>query len=889
MPCWSRYAAQGLTYEQAAEELVADAWSGIFSTEADFKRWVEFQRGQAEKNAGEAGTVKKVMTRIREMLTGILNRAKEALAIDPENRSALKAKRLAEAERKILQEEYFAHAETAMDNLRAAKADGSKNAAALKNEDAAGKLGVRYSINPDYAQDIDEWAEKGRNENRSFVLGKTGDTLQKLGARVNDIYMNSSKINTILKEHPEMTLEEIKRIPEILDDPVMVLTSQNKGRTKQNTRLVMFGSVKAQDGRPILCVLDLMPVEKGIVINDMQKLTSAYTKDNNPVGFVRNSTVLYAAENEKRTTTLLRLLGFQLPIGLQRYGSIGSITYEDGTVKFDGVKFTYLEKSRTDEPVKKSIRFQLGAPVEVNGQKDLVAVHNLTEENLREALDLGGMPSPSIAVVKAQEGHTKYGPISLVFAPDAIDPMANNANRIYGSDAWTPTRPNVEYEVHYDAMNAFENKVDRASREAFDGKFKTSAVVQSLGVGETSDMSRAELAQRLQEKTAVQLAYLEANGKTVEPVYKTEQDSYDALGNDTLEKVIEYAGADEIRNAFESGDMDQLERLADRAADALEENYTHGTLKGQNKRWQMRITKLRNENRGRLYGLIEHAYKMLTDSSGGKQVLDVEATQDKIRDAAPVTAVKDWVYAQMDGVLGQKGIRNGKDRFTPGGKSRSFAQLHNPYTLENLVAAMNQQEARGKGALGLSASTLMSTATAEYQSLDEVRAAIVPDNTSARMLDTLKEKGITVYEYPAGNDTKRTELLNKVPDVRFQRAEQADREAKKNTQRQASRVIADNAAAIETLRQMMGLTRGVWISEDGILGKAEMLVKASGAKGKADTEHINEKLTFLPMTVEQLQLLKAITAGTLHVIRTENKTVSLAKTEAAVFSNMSCS
>ena len=52
---------------------------------------------------------------------------------------------------------------------------------------------------------------------------------------------------------------------------------------------------------------------------------------------------------------------------------------------------------------------------------------------------------------------------------------------------------------------------------------------------------------------------------------------------------------------------------------------------------------------------------------------------------------------------------------------------------------------------------------------------------------------------------------------------------------------------------------------------------------------LNEKLTFLPMTVEQLQLLKAITASTLHEIRTENKTVSLAKTEAAVFSSMSCS
>lgn len=76
----------------------------------------------------------------------------------------------------------------------------------------------------------------------------------------------------------------------------------------------------------------------------------------------------------------------------------------------------------------------------------------------------------------------------------------------------------------------------------------------------------------------------------------------------------------------------------------------------------------------------------------------------------------------MGNVLGQKGIRNGKDRFTPAGIKRSFAQLHNSYTLENLVAAMNAQNARGQDTWGLSASTLMSTATAEYRNLDEVRA-----------------------------------------------------------------------------------------------------------------------------------------------------------------------
>lgn len=59
--------------------------------------------------------------------------------------------------------------------------------------------------------------------------------------------------------------------------------------------------------------------------------------------FARNSEVLYTSENEKRTTALLKPLGFQLPIGLQRYGSIGSITYADGGVKFAGVPFTEIE------------------------------------------------------------------------------------------------------------------------------------------------------------------------------------------------------------------------------------------------------------------------------------------------------------------------------------------------------------------------------------------------------------------------------------------------------------------------------------------------------------------------------------------------------------------
>lgn len=963
------YAQQNLTYEEAAEELVGDAWRGIFSNESDFKRWVEFQRGQAEKNSGRAGTIRTVMNRVKEMLGGIISRAKEVLTLDPDNRAALKAQRLAENERRILQDEYFAHAEKAMDNLRSAK----ENAAALKTESAAEGRNIRFSIQKDADGEsyikIDEdilngvpqedwktvvkqaikerypngferngWTILNHKDGRSeFVRSKSTMALQRTNE---ETYADKMRMAANLDEI-------IKTADEVYREPANHKNAEafNRGKIKivvgQNAyEADVLTAFKANDREIFYDIVDIKSTN-----NKTSMRTHVESKDSRSSlqgGFTEPSGKAHMESEDSGSR-----------------GSEGSIYQEsaDTVLKTEeggerpsfpaknSIAQENAESKGNSEPVKKSVRFQLSAPVEVDQNKDLVAVHNLTAENLQEALELGGMPSPSIAVVKAQEGHTKYGPISLVFNSDTIDPMVNRANRIYGSDAWTPTRPNVEFEVNYDAMRDFESKVDSASKDAFEGKFANSAALQRLGIEETSSSDRAELAQRLEENTAVQLAYLEEKGKTVEPVYKTERDQFDSLGNDTLEKVIEHIGADEIKAAFEGGDFDQLDQLADKAADALEEKYTHGQLEGQNRRWQMRIDKMRNDNRGRLYGMLEHAYKMLTDTNAGKQAMDVEATREAIRQEAPAEDVKNWVYDQLGNVLGQKGIRNGKDRFTPAGIKRSFAQLHNSYTLENLVAAMNAQNARGQDTWGLSASTLMSTATAEYQNLDEVRAdkgrlqqmpeeeykallekaddqisdildklrrettphadnsfeereilggilmqaaqgkqtaaaigkafakegytigkdtaqmilnlyknvaaiptgyfeakpkravgfdevraAILPDNTSSTLIDSLKETGIDVKLYKAGDDAQRTALLNKVPNVRFQLAEQAERDARKNTQRQASRAIADNSAAMETLAQMMGVTHGVRISQDSIDGLAVRWTKANGSR-----------------------------------------------------------
>ena len=382
-----RYEDSGvkMTWNQALEEITADAMETVFGTADGFRNFVCQQAAEAKMNAKARGMIGKVMDKIDSLLHTVLADVNRFLKNKPTNTAAKAARSLTEQQLKDLQNLYFEHQAEAGSKYREALTSQAQSASSPnRGAKEQGSAEVKYSIDPSYAQDIDEWNRDGRNSREIFVLGSTAEALQGLGARENDIYMKGDKISLILEQHPEMTLNEIKRIPEILDDPILVLSSRNKGRAgSQNTRLVLFGSVKAQDGRPVLCVLDLQPVENRIVIQDMQKATSAYTKDNDPVRFVRNSEVLYTSENKKRTTALLRTLGFQMPSELQRYGSMGSISYHGQNVKMEGVPFTEIEtqtKYQLDVDSDAAEATRTAALGDVDKQTDL----------MRQVSELGG-------------------------------------------------------------------------------------------------------------------------------------------------------------------------------------------------------------------------------------------------------------------------------------------------------------------------------------------------------------------------------------------------------------------------------------------------------------------------------------------------------------------
>lgn len=79
-----------------------------------------------------------------------------------------------------------------------------------------------------------------------------------------------------------------------------------------------------------------------------------------------------------------------------------------------------------------------------NAANQLVALHNLSKENLEKAAKLWWFPMPSIAVTKKWVPHDAYWDISIVFKKETVDPAASKSNKLYWVDAWTPTFPNVK-------------------------------------------------------------------------------------------------------------------------------------------------------------------------------------------------------------------------------------------------------------------------------------------------------------------------------------------------------------------------------------------------------------------------------------------------------------
>ena len=373
-------------------------------------------------------------------------------------------------------------------------------------------------------------------------------------------------------------------------------------------------------------------------------------------------------------------------------------------------------------------QFSLREPVEQ--VRDLVAVHGLTEQNLRGALALGGLPMPSIAVVKAAQGHSKYGPISMVFGRESIDPQVDPRNKIYGGDAYTPTAPAVEYPVNYDRMRTVEKRLARLSGKIAGGVFRNGSAMQRAGVGEESGMSASELADKLSRDDSVRAAYLADRGETLEPVMQAKE--FNRYGNDALAKLVQKIGVQELANVeadMETGDYQSAREIEDTVRQIIRDSYEEQHRRFLDRKPELKEKRLdhfmdNNVHTSTVENFIRDAWAFYEDQGATADEVDRLATSDKLHEATDTEDVKAWLLPQLKSVFGEPGIYNGKERYTASGDRRSFSQLHWEYTLENIVSAMAEtQKERGGQTWGTSAGAMQAVSAEDFSSIDEVKAA----------------------------------------------------------------------------------------------------------------------------------------------------------------------
>lgn len=366
--------------------------------------------------------------------------------------------------------------------------------------------------------------------------------------------------------------------------------------------------------------------------------------------------------------------------------------------------------------------------------KNLVALHNLSEQNLLRVLQLGGFPMPSIAVTKVDLPHENYGNISIVFGRNTIDPEVDSRNVVYDGDAWTPTAPSTDVKLKTEAVDSLISELQGEVGEYsgyrydvdrfFDGRYKNGAGEYVI---EDYNYNKKTVGELATHNAGIMAAYLKEKGADISPIYAergftmgwqsftrseaqallqavgiTENITRDNITAEQraeiLEKYINYKAEKNYRLLKRRKPETTFESCYERA----KSNYDDGDV-------------------SQLLFLSEDFY----NKNRPKDVLDDAATEKKLRDS--ISDMEDfysWLWNKIENTFEKKGVYNDSDAFDRYGNRRSFEQRHYAYTVGNIVKAMSKGSQEGNAFLGgMTSGALAAKLSVQFDSIESIRAA----------------------------------------------------------------------------------------------------------------------------------------------------------------------
>lgn len=355
--------------------------------------------------------------------------------------------------------------------------------------------------------------------------------------------------------------------------------------------------------------------------------------------------------------------------------------------------------------------FQPAKDVDKTETEDLVVTHNLSEENLKHVLDLGGLAAPSLAIQSASKGFKSFGEISLLANPNVlVDPDI----RTFDADVYTPRQPRPEFDINEKQFSAWMNSVE---------------VPEGLDLPKSYKLEDGP--NRLLSSEALQYHFLKAKGKPVK-TKKMKVDSEVTLGV----KAAKKAG---VKFDYLIRDLDEVKKLADKRAkrrikETLDKTEGEVDITDRFYREDGELDVARVDELAR--NIQAYINRDGVDTYALREDISKKMRNKKLSDE-----YAKYIESKFNSLIEGKRIFKG---FTPSG-NRKYAD----YTLANVVKEMTKKVQGGED-FNYGAGSIRANYAKEYETIGELqkdRDRIVTDKEFQELKDESNEKLSDLLDY----------------------------------------------------------------------------------------------------------------------------------------------
>lgn len=190
----------------------------------------------------------------------------------------------------------------------------------------------RFSMEKSFSEQIDDVINGRHNPRFDLYVSKTPEYLQNLNFPDTPILMRNGKVSEILAKHTDVTAEILKKIPEALKKPILVL----KSKTNPKVSVVVITDIITSKGDLIVPVWvnqegNYLDIDLGDVSEKTNFVASAYGRETSGLieYAVNKSGVLYQNPDIEKVRQLLARNGLQLPTPLKLSDSDITISQND--------------------------------------------------------------------------------------------------------------------------------------------------------------------------------------------------------------------------------------------------------------------------------------------------------------------------------------------------------------------------------------------------------------------------------------------------------------------------------------------------------------------------------------------------------------------------------